>query len=334
METDQGVSVISIIGMHRSGTSALAGALHKLGADLGPRSSWIQPASDNPLGFFEYAPVVDLNRDLLTALGGTWSSPPPLPRGWLDDERLGELRIRAQELSAEIPERMIVKDPRLSLVQPLWEDVGSVPASVLCVRHPRAVADSLRARNEFTVDQGLLLWFRYNAAALLNRPDALIVEYESLLADPVPELTRIAEHLDPEVSTKTIEAAAHTVHRDMAHHQGADVPDSPIGEMCRRLYDLLRSREALETDRDVWLWARLVTELPWAGPVDRDIARVRREVDELALEIDRLTTAKERSEERSRRLETELRAALTTVDIVSISANADLLQTMRTTAHE
>lgn len=312
--------------MHRSGTSALAGALHKLGADLGPESSWVQAAADNPRGFFEYVPVVDLNRDLLGALGGTWSSPPPLPPGWVRDERLTELRDRARQLSTEIPERMVVKDPRLSLVQPLWEDVGSVPASVLCLRHPAAVATSLFMRNQFVVDQGLFLWFRYIAAATLNCPNALLVEYESLLEDPVPQLNRVADHIALEVSKKTVEAAAKTVYREMAHHEGADFPDTPIGVVCRRLYDLVRSGEALETDQEVWIWARLVTELPWAGPADREIGRARREVAELKLEIHRLTEENQRRQRRLQRLETELRHALRTVDITSVADTIDLLR--------
>ena len=322
--------MISILGMHRSGTSALAGALHKLGADLGPQSSWLQPAADNPRGFFEYEPVVDLNRDVLSALGGTWSSPPPLPSGWTGDERLIELREQAGQLSSEMPDTMVVKDPRLSLLQPLWEEVGTVPASILCLRHPAAVANSLLMRNQFSVDQGLFLWFRYNAAATLNRPDALVVEYESLLADPVPQLNRVAGHIALDVSTKTVEAAAGTVYQSMSHHEGAGLPDTPIGVVCRHLYDLLRSGDALDADNAVWVWARLVTELPWAGPGDRDVNRARREVEDLRIQIDRLNEEKKQRERRLLRLETELRHALRTVDIMSISETADLLQSWET----
>lgn len=317
--------MITIIGMHRSGTSALAGAMHKLGADLGPESAWLPAAADNPRGFFEYLPVVDLNRDILAALGGTWSTPPPLPPGWVGDERLTELRARARELSIDIRDRMVVKDPRLSLVQPLWEEVGSVPASILCLRHPAAVADSLLARNRFTVDQGLFLWFRYNAAALHNRPDALVVEYELALSDPVRELNRIADHIALVVSDKTLEAAAGTLHGSMEHHEGAKLPDTPIGVACRYLYDLLRAGEAVETDRTLTMWARLVTELPWAGPADQDLRRARREVADLSRRIEELTQEHHRWEQRFHRLETELRHAHRAVDMAGISETADLL---------
>lgn len=312
--------------MHRSGTSALAGALHKLGADLGRESSWVHPAADNPRGFFEYEPVVDLDRDILVAFGGTWSSPPPLPPGWVDDERVTELRDRAAQLSTEIPIRMVVKDPRLSLVQPLWEAVSRVPASILCVRHPAAVAESLRVRNQFTLDEGLFLWFRYNAAARLNRPDAMVVEYESLLADPMPQLDRVAEHIGVDATAKTVEAAAATMHEQMAHHEGHSLPSTPIGAATRRLYDILRSEATLDADDAVALWARLVTELPWAGPDDREITRARRDIGELKAELGRLTQERSRQEARIRRLDTELRYALAAVDLVAVSETADLLR--------
>lgn len=317
--------MIPILGMHRSGTSALASAIHKLGADLGPESSWLQPAADNPLGFYEYAPLVDLNRDILTALDGTWSSPPPLPPGWINDERLADLREPAAEISSQIPDRMVVKDPRLSLLQPLWDDVGVTWAPMLCLRHPVAVARSLQARNQFTIERGLFLWFRYNAAAILNRPDALIVEYETLLADPETQLNRVAKHMALNVSENAIHAAATTVYRSMAHHQGEVLPDTPVGEICRRLYDALQSDQDLAADHDVFIWARLATELPWAGAGDREISRVRREVTKLNQKIEQLTRANQEREQRLARLETELRHAVNTVDQVAISESADLL---------
>lgn len=312
--------------MHRSGTSALAGALHTMGADLGPESSWVQPAVDNPRGFFEYAPVVDLDRDVLAALGGTWSSPPPMPQAWINDERLTALRDRAEQLSADIPEKMVVKDPRLSLVQPLWEDVSTVPKSIVCLRHPAAVANSLMARNGFEVERGLFLWFRYSAAAMLNCPDALIVEYESLLEDPVPQLSRVAHHIALDVSEKSVENAATTVYQRMAHHEGEGLPDTPIGIISRQLYDLIRAGESLEKDYAASIWARLATELPWAGPDDREIRRMQHEVKELNSVLDQATQRSQHMQRRIQRLERELRHALTMLDIECITETVDLIE--------
>lgn len=316
--------MIPLLGMHRSGTSAVAGALHKLGADLGPESSWLHPAADNPLGFFEYQPVVELNRDVLAALGGTWSSPPPFPPGWVDDDRIREQRERAHQMAAELPSKMIVKDPRLSLVQPLWDVVAPLEPAMVCIRHPGAVAGSLGDRNDLSVEQGLYLWFRYNAASALCRPDALVIEYEHVLEDPETELRRIAAHIGLEVSPTTVTAASSSLHGSMAHHDRPQMPDSPVSDLCNALYDALRSERQLNEQHDVWTWARLANEVPWATPSDQEMARVQRAYERSQQQIDLLETETQKLGQRIHRLETELRHTLATIDGIAINGTADL----------
>lgn len=317
--------MIPILGMHRSGTSALASALHKLGADLGPESSWISPASDNPLGFFEYEPVVELDRELLVALGGTWSSPPPLPDGWIDDERIADLRERAGQLAAEMSDEMVVKDPRLSLLQPLWDAVAPMRPAVLSLRHPAAVAGSLQQRNGFTIDQGLFLWFRYTAAAIINRPDLLVVEYERLLDEPESELRRTAAHIELDVAATAIAAAARSLRRAMAHHDAEPLPHTPIGEICGTFYELLRSGGDLDASPALATWSRLVTSLPWAGPSDREITLAQRATRRAEVEVERLRADAAKLRARVRRLEGELRIALAALDEAALSGVFDLL---------
>jgi hypothetical protein len=51
-----GSTVLVVLGMHRSGTSALTGMLHHLGVALGEH---LMPASaDNPRGYWEHSDVV------------------------------------------------------------------------------------------------------------------------------------------------------------------------------------------------------------------------------------------------------------------------------------
>ena len=72
-----------VLGMHRSGTSALAGVLSKTGYDL-PKN--LLPASfDNPKGYFESKEIIALNDDLFAEMGAVWSDWMP-PEG-LDAKR-------------------------------------------------------------------------------------------------------------------------------------------------------------------------------------------------------------------------------------------------------
>src|SRR5690348_14529849 len=60
-----------ILGMHRSGTSLLAGALGLLGASL-PKH--VMPSNcSNPKGYFEPQKIVELHDEMLLALNSSWS---------------------------------------------------------------------------------------------------------------------------------------------------------------------------------------------------------------------------------------------------------------------
>lgn len=309
--------MIPILGMHRSGTSAVAGAIHKLGADLGPESGLIPPASDNPRGFFENSAVVNLNRRILSALGGSWLAPPPLPESWIEDNRITDERSSVRELTATLLRGIVVKDPRLSLLQPLWDDASPAEPALLCVRHPVAVAKSLQARNQLTLTEGLYLWFRYNSAALINRPDALVVHYHELLNEPSLHLFRIAEHIGLEVNDLLVKNAAMMLHPESSHHDAdIDMSTLPIGEMCAALYSLLLTARDPADEPQVLLFARVIgTTTQWAS------ANVQvSESNFLKKRIRLLEDDASGMRHRIERLQSELRHALRVIDNESMWA--------------
>jgi hypothetical protein len=262
----------------------------------------------------------------LAAFGGTWSSPPALPTGWRADDRIAEQRARAAQLLAELPPKMVVKDPRLSLVMPLWDDLAEPQPAIICLRNPTAVAQSLQKRNGFTLDQGYLLWFRYNASAVLSRPTALVVEYERLLEQPEVELHRVADHIELEPGDMAIGAAADSVRTSMAHGESTEVPDSPAGRICTALHELLRTNEPLDSRHDVYLWARLVTELPWAGPSDPEVKRAQALAKSFKRQIERLANENARLVRRCERLESDLRQSTAVLDRIAFAESAALAQ--------
>ena len=67
---------VVILGMHRSGTSAVAGFLAKAGFFAGEDADLLEAAEDNPKGFFERADVNALNDNFLAELDGAWDRPP------------------------------------------------------------------------------------------------------------------------------------------------------------------------------------------------------------------------------------------------------------------
>jgi hypothetical protein len=81
---------VLVLGMHRSGTSALTGILNILGADLG--LNMMKAAEDNERGFFENRSIYNINEKILESLGSSWDSPFPLPENWWREKRMDACR--------------------------------------------------------------------------------------------------------------------------------------------------------------------------------------------------------------------------------------------------
>lgn len=135
---------VCIAGMHRSGTSMVTSLLGRAGLYLGEESDLLPPAEGNPDGYFENSKFVDLNEELLARLGGTYFRPPAFAPGWADAaaSALGD-RAQAVLRGFDGREPWGWKDPRNSLTLPFWTSLMSDVRTVICLRHPWDVAESL-----------------------------------------------------------------------------------------------------------------------------------------------------------------------------------------------
>ena len=181
---------VVVLGMHRGGTSAIAGLLRLAGLRMPVDPSLTGSSRNNPKGFWEIRPLTHFNESLLRAFDGDWSAPPPLDEGWVDDPRAASLKDRAARLfNSIIPsEAWLWKDPRLCLTMPFWRDAGAKDAvSVLVLRNPLEVARSLQRRNSFSGPLSLALWETYMTGALRSAAGGpvAVVEYQSVVEDPV-----------------------------------------------------------------------------------------------------------------------------------------------------
>lgn len=157
--------MLIVLGMHRSGTSALSGMLRDIGLDA-PKDL-MPPTKDNPKGYFESIGVISENERLLSALGTSWRFDKPMPRGWIDQQPAAEWRkailrkLRASFDGATFP---VLKDPRLCLLLAglrCWLQADAIDFRfVLVVRHPLEVVKSLlaRAQDPIAKDASLHLW--------------------------------------------------------------------------------------------------------------------------------------------------------------------------------
>ncbi|NEX23237.1 sulfotransferase family 2 domain-containing protein [Thiorhodococcus mannitoliphagus] len=184
-------TAILILGMHRSGSSALARSVHLQGAAL-PKT--LMPSqSDNLEGFWESLPIVRLNNQLLSEAERAWDDPRPIETTWwlMRGERRHRVEQAAKLLVSEYPDAELValKDPRLSRLMPIWLEAsaqsGFTPLPMLCCRNPLEVADSLAQRNGIDLRHAQLLWLAYMLdaeRATRGHPRAW-VHYDQLLVD-------------------------------------------------------------------------------------------------------------------------------------------------------
>jgi hypothetical protein len=195
--------VVAVLGMHRSGTSAIARALSLLGVELG--SKLHPPGFDNPKGFWEDSEVLAINEDLLKAINSSYDQ---LDLAWDgvsgDQDAINDLRIRATTLLGERLTAHAIwgfKDPRtcrlIRFWKPIIESSGAECRFVLALRNPLSSAISLQKRNGLPIEKGCFLWLQHVLPSVLDPLGRrmIAVDYDLLLQSPFEELTRVASGL-------------------------------------------------------------------------------------------------------------------------------------------
>jgi hypothetical protein len=189
-----------VLGMHRSGTSALAGVLGLKGF-AAPRN--VLPSSAvNERGFWESERMNALNDELFAELGTNWHGLDGIrvesrSERWVQDARARTRTILSDEF--DIGVRPLVKDPRLCRLLPLWQPAiaGSCRSAVyvITLRNPIDVAKSLAKRNDFDLELGYLLWARYYLDAEYHTRGLprVVLTYDGLIANWRASLDAIAK---------------------------------------------------------------------------------------------------------------------------------------------
>lgn len=194
--------VILVLGMHRSGTSAVTRCLNLLGAEVG--NKLLPPAGDNRSGFWEHADVVAVHEELLSGLGRVWHDARVLPEDWLLSAAARKARHKLAKLVADDFDGSAlwaVKDPRLCRFVPLWREVllesGLDAVALLVVRHPAEVARSLNVRDGLRCETTCLNWLEHFVeaeTATRGMPRSLL-SYDNLLSDWREAFARVGQAL-------------------------------------------------------------------------------------------------------------------------------------------
>jgi len=203
MKTKDKKHIIIVLGMHRSGTSAVARGLQVLGVDLGAH---LMPPmlENNEKGFFEDMDVYALDVEILNTLHRDWHSLSLLPASTFNQESMAAFKLNAINLiSTKVGNQPFgLKDPRIARLLPFWQSVMAhlnIELSyVIVVRNPKSVTESLQKRDGINVEKGYYLWLEHALPSILETTNAnrVVVDFDLLMANPKAQLERIAKAIN------------------------------------------------------------------------------------------------------------------------------------------
>jgi len=178
---------VAIVGMHRGGTSAIAGVIHRLGFFMGDD---ILPASDtNKTGYFEDALIVDYNN---LSMGYNWYMPDLCPNSPGRALLIHRLRDVFDKHDA-----WAIKDPRLCYTLP-WVRAEFQDIHVVSVyRDPWFAAHSLSRRDGMSFSAALDISLSYLQEMIRNtmRVGAFRIRYDDLILTPKSSVIALSDWL-------------------------------------------------------------------------------------------------------------------------------------------
>jgi hypothetical protein len=243
---------VLILGMHRSGTSSLAGALIWLGGAA--PLHLMPPTEDNKRGYWESTVLTALNDDILAALGSEWRDWRQLDFARMDRVAAAAFSARAMmALATEFEDSVlpVVKDPRLCRLIPFWSSVFQQSEwsvrPILQLRSPLEVARSLHRRDGIPLSWGCLLWLRYVLDAEVETRDTsrAVLHWDEFLRNPRRALASLGETLSltwPRWSDAALDDVDAYVSADLRRQKADDEGlriHPAVSNLVRETYDAM-----------------------------------------------------------------------------------------------
>lgn len=244
-----------VLGMPRSGTSAITRSLKALGIDLGDD---LLPGDErNAKGFYEDAEVLyKINRVVSAAVQKRWM-PLDLDPQLIDKDAV--LRRCKHYAVGVLSERLAsvtawgFKDPRTLTIFPFWRSVlntlGVDEHYIIVVRNPLAAAHSVARFAHTDVKNGLLLWLRFMHAALqaTEGKNRVVVSYENMVNQPRHEIIRLQRGLKHNTPLDEASISAYCdefIDKKLRHHAYSyddmnDDPDVSIVPEVKEWYNFM-----------------------------------------------------------------------------------------------
>jgi hypothetical protein len=252
---------IFIVGYYRSGTSALSGALSRLGVKF---HNDADPNEHNPLGFYEIPELIDFDVALFARLGVEWTDVRGLPEGWAERPDLAGELVRLDEMLRRRfggPEAVFgLKHPHLCRNLAIYEravrQAGHEVRVIHMFRDPWTAAASQAHKNGLTRAHALLLWLSYATSAERNARHLRRswLTYHELLEQPAASLQRVVAELGLSLTAPTPrDLAAASAYLTGQLNRSTPVDEAhllaPLRDLVTRCWAAIVARQ---TDAALW----------------------------------------------------------------------------------
>lgn len=239
-----------ILGMARSGTSALTRVLSLCGGAL--PTGLVGAMEANPRGFFESRKATYVSEAILRRHGSAGYDPTLR----LQEEVAFDGKEKATCLAqigaflATLPAApfVVIKDHRINAIAPMWFEAaranGFDVATVNAVRHPQEVIASVAKNAPATPELTDSLWLKYNLLAERDTREVprVFVEYPNLLEDWRREVKRISAALAIDLDARDEGAIDEFLTPDLRRQRYDGPMIEPFGtDWNTTVYDALRA---------------------------------------------------------------------------------------------
>ena len=216
-----------VLGMGRSGTSALTRVLSLCGARL--PAGMMGADNGNQRGYWEPRAALLLNRAILERHGSAWWDPSLrlLEQDAIGADEKAACMTEIGEFLNRLPPAplVVIKDLQIASLSDMWFDAARVAgfdiAAVIAVRHPQEVIASLSRVAGASPELASALWLKGNLLAERQTRGLprVFVDYANVLDNWRREVTRISKALAIDLSARDDRAIEEFLTPDLRRHQ-------------------------------------------------------------------------------------------------------------------
>ncbi len=225
-----------VIGMPRSGTSGIAGAMARLGVYFGPSDQLYGADRHNPGGYWEHKQINGIHRKFHHSLNLRGLDCDPIPDDWMDRPMSPSMVNSAVSILNSNFSNCNVwgwKDPQATTLLPfaleVLKRVGADPTILICIRNPIDVASSQLKRHGTPFMQSIGAWLFNTLSALKSSAghNRYVVNYQDFLNNPRTVLEPLVKALELPVSEVNWAECIEWVNPSLSH--GSEDEDQLMG---------------------------------------------------------------------------------------------------------